>query len=63
MSDTGYYPKGSMCRQCTKRLDNCAHLPFFLMPVIEINTGIIARNGEYGKIVKCTEYVKDHAEV
>ena len=53
-----YYPKGSMCMNCKARLNNCSELPFYLMPVIEINTGIIGADGQPGKIVKCSNFSK-----
>lgn len=30
-----HHPKGEMCISCTKALDNCSHLPFTKMYVIE----------------------------
>lgn len=57
-----YYPKGSMCMNCKNRLNNCSDLPFYLMPVIEVNSGIIGKDGKPAKIVKCSQFTKPSAE-
>jgi hypothetical protein len=52
-----HQPKRSRCQSCTKRLDNCSHLPFHTMPVhrqdgvdvVVICTEFQTANGEVGK--------------
>jgi hypothetical protein len=43
-----YQPKGSMCMNCAKQKENCSHLKFDTMPVIQ--------RTNHWVIVKCTEY-------
>lgn len=43
-----HYPKGGRCSACTKRLDNCSHLPFRAMPV--------HRQDGTDVVVICTEF-------
>jgi hypothetical protein len=52
-----HYPKGGRCKGCSKRLDNCIHLPFQAMPVhrqdgtdvVVICTQFVPAAGERGK--------------
>jgi len=52
-----HHPKRSRCQSCSKRLDNCSHLPFHTMPVhrqdgtdvVVICTQFVPAAGERGK--------------
>lgn len=50
-----YLPKRSRCQSCTKRLDNCSHLPFHTMPV--------HRQDGTDVVVICTQFVPSDGEV
>lgn len=43
-----YQPKGSMCMSCKKCYDDCSHLPFKDMRVIERHKDVL--------IVKCIKF-------
>jgi len=45
-----YQPKGGMCASCVSKLNDCSHLVFSEMKVIEKYNDI--------KIVKCEKYTK-----
>lgn len=50
-----YLPKTARCKGCSKRLDNCSHLPFHTMPV--------HRQDGTDTVVICTEYTTASGEV
>ena len=50
-----HYPKGGRCRGCSKRLDDCSHLPFERMP--------IHRQDGADTVVICTEFTTASGEV
>ena len=53
--DVTYQPKGSMCQACQHRSEDCSHLPFNQMRVVEsINHGSV-------QVVRCSEYIKDRS--
>ena len=49
-----YFPKGGMCASCSKVTNDCSHLEFDIMRVIE---KVELESCKY-KIVRCTEYKK-----
>tara|TARA_R100000027_G_scaffold66875_1_gene63804 strand:+ start:939 stop:1103 length:165 start_codon:yes stop_codon:yes gene_type:complete len=49
-----YQPKGGMCATCTRRDDDCSHLPFYQMPVIS--------KFKDAAIVRCTQYQRETQE-
>lgn len=48
---SNHVPKGSMCAACQHRGQNCAHLPFHEMPVMN-------RLPDGAAVVKCSEFVR-----
>lgn len=50
-----YYPKGGRCSACSKRLNDCSHLPFHTMPV--------HRQDGTDTVVICTEFATASGEV
>ncbi len=49
-----YQPKGGMCATCTRREDDCSHLPFYQMPVMS--------KCKDAAIVRCTQYQRETQE-
>jgi hypothetical protein len=50
-----HYPKRSRCKNCSKRLPDCSHLPFHTMPV--------HRQDGSDVVVICTQFVPSDGEV